>query len=222
MPSQKKPSNWQPLDLDSLKEIDCWYSDEVWGAIHETFSVEPDKRLELCDRVLGAAMWLHSDLHFEHRPGFPEKTSALLRFSEKVAALREAYENMDADSQRALFEASKSESEDTAWRDRFSTQIYLDDLCFLEIWAKTAAQGLQRGNAGRKSQDGIREALVRLRDIWADFHGREPELDKFLLFARTALGPVLEQHSESLPSNFNMEGLARQALYQIGSVPDPD
>jgi hypothetical protein len=225
MPKKRPASQWQPAGIELL-DVSSLYGDakicELAGIIG-SFRGEKLRRFGI---TLGR---LNASLHYEGRPGSPEKRAAIEAVARPLYELRLALSKLDTDTRELFLAAAECDpwDQDTepppdgrpSGLARGRVGRALDGVESLARWVPRAEEAIGESKGGKPKQEAIQQAITDLRDIWTRYDGREPTLSydrltkrtggPFLGFCRAALAPLLEKRGIGA----NLERQVRKALY---------
>ena len=229
MPKKRPASQWQPAGIELL-DVSSLYGDakicELAGIIG---SLRGEKLRRFGIALRNTLGRLNASLHYEGRPGSPEKQAAIEAVARPLSELRVALSKLDTDTRELFLAAAECDpwDQDTepppdGWPSRLARGRVgraLDGVESLARWVPRAEEAIGENKGGRPKQEAIQQAITDLREIWTRHAGREPTLSydrltkrtsaPFLDFCQAALAPLLEKRGIEA----NLERPVRKALY---------
>lgn len=229
MPKKRPASQWQPAGIELL-DVSSLYGDakicELAGIIG---SLRGEKLRRFGIALRNTLGRLNASLHYEGRPGSPEKQAAIGAVAQPLSELRVALSKLDTDTRELFLAAAECDpwDQDTepphdGWPSGlagFRVGRALDGVESLARWVPRVEEAIGESKGGRPKQEAIQQAITDLREIWTRYAGREPTLSydrltkrtsgPFLGFCQAALAPLLEKRGIGA----NLERPVRKALY---------
>jgi hypothetical protein len=229
MPKKRPASQWQPAGIELL-DVSPLYGDakicELAGIIG---SLRGEKLRRFGIALCNTLGRLNVSLHYEGRPGSPEKRAAIEAVARPLCELRVALSKLDTDTLELFLAAAECDpwDQDTepptdGWPRglaRGRVDRALDGVENLARWVPRAEEAIGESKGGKPKQEAIQQAITDLREIWTRYAGREPTLSydrltkrtsgPFLGFCQAALAPLLEKRGIGA----KLERPVRKALY---------
>ena len=229
MPKKRPASQWQPAGIELL-DVSSLYGDakisELAGIIG---SLRGEKLRRFGIALRNTLGRLNASLHYDRRPGSPEKRAAIEAVALPLSELRVALSKLDTDSRKLFLDAAACDpwDQDTepppdGWPSGlagFRVGRALDGVESLARWVPRAEEAIAESKGGKPKQEAIQQAITDLLDIWTRYAGREPTLSydrltkrtsgPFLGFCQAALAPLFEKRGIGA----KLERPVRNALY---------